>query len=482
MKMNKTDNQWNKAWGSPYKTFRPHPWRPILGFEAVNVFPLPEQLVTNELVDPCYVSSGMTTEPLRYPNLVTGFERNPQHAAKTALNTRYTQSEWKNANRALNDEADSNLKQANNLIDESDRLLHRHYCANGGQTSSGFRIGERITDTKNMRDELSGELGKLIKELRQLSDAKRDIEKALQDLETPLHIAQECLYHRECRYGTDKTHDVAEKALLIEIDNIRDAQHRLKSLLENIEKQLLDGRAIQHSLEKDTAHKESAIGIDSVCHQLNNYSRGINFYGGIEDFDPTICNRKQWQQVTNKRLENSHKEREKCSQSRSDAQALINNVSKSVWENWSKTNNALNIRATEMRETRNRVQMNLQKIQEEIFAIEQEIEKILNDIRFKSDALKVAQTRLETRTHRLGIELCKDDAHTRLVKEVQDLKNSIQVMYNKLQEAEAQHQQLLKTRANLETDLHSKVNSLFIDNEKCLGLRRSFPVGKLIKY
>lgn len=245
---------------------------------------------------------------------------------------------------------------------------------------------------------------------------------------------------------------------------------------------MLDLRAVQYTLEQDAAHKESAIGIDSVCHQLNNYSRGINYYGGIENFDPTICNRKQWQQITNNRLENSQKEREKSSQYRSDATALINNVSKSIWENWSKTNNALNIRATEMKETRNRVQMNLQKIQEEIFAIEQEIELILNDIRNKSDTLKVAQTRLEARTHRLGMELCKDDAHNRLVKEVNDLKNSIQIMYNKLQEAEAQHQQMLKTRANLETDLHSKVNSLFIDNEKCLGLRRSFPVGKLIKY
>lgn len=446
----------------------------------------------------------MSTEPLRYPNLVTGFERNPQHAARTALHTRYTHHEWKNASESLNREADSNLKQSEKLILESDRLMKSHYSALGGQTSSGFRIGERITDTKNMHNELTVELGKLINESNMLSDTKRNLEKALQvsrkfeqknvfpssinqsmsfqDLETPLHISQECLYHRECRFGIDKTHDIAEKSLLNEIDNIRNAQHKLQERLELVQKQLLDCRAIQHSLESDTAHKESAIGLDSVCHQLNNYSRGINFYGGIENFDPTTCNRKQWQKITNKRLESSQKEREKSSLCRTDAEALINNVSKSVWENWSKTNNALNIRATEMRETRNRVQMNLQKTQEEIFAIEQEIEKILTDIRIKSDTLKVAQTRLETRTHRMGVELCKDEAQNRLVKEVKDLKNSVQVMYNKLQEAEAQHQQLLKTRANLETDLQSKVNSLFIDNEKCLGLRRSFPIGKLIKY
>ncbi|KAJ6645418.1 Tektin-3 [Pseudolycoriella hygida] len=482
MKLEKTDNQWAAAWGSHYKTYRPHPWRPILGFETVEVVPLPEQLVTNELIAPAYIPSGMSTEPLRYPNLVTGFERNPQHAARTALNTRYTQNEWKSANGALNDEADSSCKQSQRLILETDGLLRNQYCAMDGQTSSGFRIGERVTDSKNMRDELNIELGKLIDEMKLLTDTKRNVEKALQDLETPLHIAQECLYHRECRYGVDKTHDIPEKSLLSEIDNIRDAQKRLAEQLDNVKNQLLDCRAVQHSLESDVAHKESAIGLDSTCHQLNNYSRGVNFYGGIENFDPTICDRKQWQQITHKRLEHSQNEREKSSLCRTNADTLINNVSKSVWENWSKTNNALTIRATEVKETQNRVQMHLQKIQEEIFAIEKEIELILNDIRFKSETLKVAQTRLETRTHRLGMELCKDNAQNRLVNEVKDLKNSVQVMYNKLQEAEGQHQQLLKTRANLETDLHSKVNSLFIDKEKCLGLRRSFPVGALIRY
>lgn len=132
------------------------------------------------MVDPSYISSGMSTEPLRYPNLVTGFERNPQHAARTALNTRYTHYEWKHANEQLNNEADSNLKQSENLLLESDRLLRNHYSPIGGQTSSGFRIGERITDTKNMRDELNGELGKLIDEIGLLTNVKRDIEKALQ--------------------------------------------------------------------------------------------------------------------------------------------------------------------------------------------------------------------------------------------------------------------------------------------------------------
>lgn len=66
--------------------------------------------------------------------------------------------------------------------------------------------------------------------------------------------------------------------------------------------------------------------------------------------------------------------------------------------------------------------------------------------------------------------------------EVRDLQDNIEYLHKKLQEAEAQHQQLLKTRASLEEDLHNKCNSLFIDREKCMGMRRSFPITATIKY
>lgn len=49
-------------------------WRPAMGYENVDVTPLPAHPTTNQLVQPCFVPSGMSTEPLNFPNLVTGFE------------------------------------------------------------------------------------------------------------------------------------------------------------------------------------------------------------------------------------------------------------------------------------------------------------------------------------------------------------------------------------------------------------------------
>lgn len=39
----------------------------------------------------------MINEHVQFPNLINSFERNPQHAARTALYTRYTPSEWHNS-------------------------------------------------------------------------------------------------------------------------------------------------------------------------------------------------------------------------------------------------------------------------------------------------------------------------------------------------------------------------------------------------
>lgn len=82
-------------------------------------------------------------------------------------------------------------------------------------------------------------------------------------------------------------HDQPEQSLLKEVECYRNSQERLKALRDKIQGQVNNCRAAQFELETDVRSKESALGIDNMCHQLNNFSRGINYYGGIENFDPT---------------------------------------------------------------------------------------------------------------------------------------------------------------------------------------------------
>lgn len=67
-----------------------------------------------------------------------------------------------------------------------------------------------------------------------------------------------------------------------------------------------------------------------------------------------------------------------------------------------------------------------------------------------------------------------------MIKEVEDINKIVYDMNMKLQQSEAQHQQLLRTRSNLESNLKSKMDALFIDREKCMVLRRN--CSQLVEY
>lgn len=49
-------------------------------------------------------------------------------------------------------------------------------------------------------------------------------------------------------------------------------------------------------------YKENTLGIDTICHRLTNYSRGINYYSGIERYDPTVSTIEQWAQASSNRI------------------------------------------------------------------------------------------------------------------------------------------------------------------------------------
>ncbi|XP_037920428.1 tektin-3-like isoform X1 [Hermetia illucens] len=468
--------------GIPYQTALGHPWKPTFGCEITQPVHLP-QPIHHQMVNVHYNPSNMSSEPLKFPNLVTGYDTNPQHAARTALYTRFTPGEWSNHCLDMYSESNENRNNAERLRAEAVRTIRETDEKTAqGQRDAGRRLGERLTDVTFWRNELNTELEKLISETAMLCDTKRDSEKALADLDAPLHIARECLYNREKREGVEMVHDHVEKNLILEVDNLRNSQQKLRNLLDKISRQLAQCRASQHELEQDLMLKESALGIDGVCHKLNNYSRGINYFASIEKYDPTLSTADTWASASSTRINRSQSERTSSAQLRSEAATLINSVSSSVWDHWINTNNALNRRAAEMSEAKSKMQLHLHQVQQEIFDMEKHIALLRKAIDDKSNPLKVAQTRLEARSHRPGLELCKDFAQVRLVREVCDIQDSVANLHQKLQRAEEQHQQLLMTRANLEADMKRKINALFLDREKCMGIRRTFPASNIIKY
>lgn len=238
-----------------------------------------------------------------FPNLVTSFDRNPAQAARTALYTRHTPAEWTSSCIGAYADADVHRNHAERLRNDAVRLMRQTDEKTAqGQRDAGHRIGERLADLAFWRNELNAELERLLAEQSLLGDTRRRAARALADLSAPLHIAQECLYHRESRQGIERVHDEVERGLLTEVDRLKRAQEQLAACVRQIDAQLADGRAVQHELQEDIAYKETTLGIDTVCHRMTNGTRGINYVGGIERYDPTVSSVEAWAQASSKRV------------------------------------------------------------------------------------------------------------------------------------------------------------------------------------
>lgn len=107
--------------------------------------------------------------------------------------------------------------------------------------------------------------------------------------------------------------------------------------------------------------------------------------------------------------------------------------------------------------------------------MEKYIERIKTSIAAKDPPLRVAQTRLKKRARRPEVENCNDGPHCKLLEEIAELTGCIKHMEDKLSDANSALQDLLKNKERLEHNIKVKANSLLIDRQKCMSLRRHFP-------
>ncbi len=106
--------------------------------------------------------------------------------------------------------------------------------------------------------------------------------------------------------------------------------------------------------------------------------------------------------------------------------------------------------------------------------MERHIERLKSQIAAKDPPLRVAQTRLQKRLRRPDVENCNDGPHNKLMEEVSELHQCIKHLEDKLQEANHSLEDLRRNKERLEQNIKVKNNSLLIDRQKCMSLRRHF--------
>jgi len=389
----------------------------------------------------------------------------------------HTHEEWTESNLNHYQSAHSSRTKSERIRNEADTLMAN--CASKTQRSqqeANNRLGSRIEDCNSWRADLQTELDNNIRENGLLKETKSELEHAIAETERPLRINNECVKNREARISIDLVKDEVENSLEREVENIKTYQQRMQKMLAKVNQQIETNHSMQDKLHGDLEHKDMALEIDRDCHEMHNDAIDIKHHDGIEEEDVSGSVPQSWAKFSKNNVEESQAAgRSATRQLRYDVNNLINNAASDMSVHWNKTNRAFTDRISECQDAHRNLKSNLILTKNEINEQERYIERLKGNIAAKDPPLRVAQSRLKKRTRRPEVEACNDGPHNKLLEEVSEIAHSIKTLEDKLQEANEALGDLLRNKQRLEKDIKVKKNSLLIDQQKCMSMRRSFP-------
>ncbi|XP_041347663.1 tektin-1-like [Gigantopelta aegis] len=390
---------------------------------------------------------------------------------------RFTHEEWTRSNLTKYANADVERAAAERLVDESKRLADEtEKRSEKSQRDVNKKLQQRIDDIKYWKKELDDKLDGITTETDNLGAFKNRVEKALEATEEPLHIARQCLANRERRKGIDLVHDDVQKELIKEVETLEGVQALLNRTLEQATEQIRLNRKAKYLLEKDLKDKFSAVSIDEYCENLKNNSADIRFKDGVAKIEANSVSPEDWQDFSNDNIENAERERQNSVELRTLVDGILQQTANDMRKQCSDVNLAFTKRIAETKDTKGKLEDNLNKVLAQIKEMEENITRLKKAIADKDAPLMLAQTRLDTRAQRPNVELCRDPVQYRLIEEVGEIEQSIARLQDRLNDAVKSMKGLVRNKQALEEDIEIKANTIFIDEVECMGMRKSINI------
>ncbi|NWV43525.1 TEKT2 protein, partial [Grantiella picta] len=393
---------------------------------------------------------------------------------------RFTMPDWHNNSLLISADAEQQRYNSHHIRQEG-RVLRNETGnqAKWDEHNTRTRLNDRVTSVDRWREIMARCLTDIDLEIDALSKVKLAAENAIQAKNLCLDVAIECLTFRESRRDIDVVRDPVEEELIREVKVIEKTKKELQQRVDEAFKQLCLLKETRQQLSCDHRHKVEALELDRQCLSFNVTSGNISFKVNPTRIpDGTIALR-EWE------LNNQ------CIKDRAEAEMRASvDLRGAITLTIAQTNNeldaqriatefALRKRIRDMEGALSELRWQEKNTLEEIADMEEEIRQLEENIRKRTLDLKVAHTRLETRTYRPHLELCRDQAQYGLTDEVQQLEGTIRALQQKRTESQDALDALYRQLHRIQTDIGYKTNSLQLDN-KCMDTRKKLviPVEK----
>ena len=205
----------------------------------------------------------------------------------------------------------------------------------------------------------------------------------------------------------------------------------------------------------------------------------VNFK--FTNLSPTLSSfsEEQWENFSDINIKNGEATRLNSIQLRNIVDSNLQQVANDIHKQIELTNKAFDRRIWETKDAKAKLELQVQDVTKLIDNLEENIKNIEKAILDKENYLKLAHTRLDVRSNRVNIELVRDPAQYKLIKEVQEIEDSISRLQERLNDSHRQLKNLDRDKLVLEKDIEVKTNTVRIDEaENFHGIRKSLKINQ----
>lgn len=274
----------------------------------------------------------------------------------------------------------------------------------------------------------------------------------------------------------DLVHDEVEEELLKEKEVVEGVMVLLQRTLEQINEQIRLIRSVKYYLEKDLQDKFQAEHIDDFCSLLTNTSPDLNKGNSSFKYSGAAVTPEEWESLCNLNISKAEKEKNNSLSLRALVDSLLEQTARDMRRQYETTGRAFDLRIEETKTAKEQLENQLNELLAEIANQEKNQDALQLAVAEKEAPLKVAQTRLSTRSQRPNVELCHDPPQIQLLAQVKELTNHVQRLSEALELSESELKALAYNQLRLEEEIQVKTNSLYIDEVICHQLRQHITI------
>ncbi|XP_035039278.1 tektin-2 [Hippoglossus stenolepis] len=377
---------------------------------------------------------------------------------------RLSVSEWHSSNQQLSATAGHERSVSNGIRQEGRSLRNETCCTTTwDESDTSRRLSDRVWDVARWKEALETCARKVDEEMEALTLCKEQTEQALAATAVPLEVSTECVTLREGRRGSELVIDPVDEQLKKEVQLIGRVQQVLQQHIDKAFEQLCVLQEARHQLTADLQNKMDALDIDMSCLTLTIKSPEISLKTNPTRIPSGSSTPQEWAQFSQYNVLQAQEAMQVSQHMREDTSLTRAQLQNELAVQWRATEFVLRKRNHDEEQARDQLQWQIGNTEDEMIEMEDDIKGLDLDLQAKTSNLKLAHTRLENRTNRAGMDLCRDEVQHGLVNEVHQLKATITALNQKLSEAQKSLQKMKLHHARMLEDLSRKQEALSLE-------------------